>query len=121
MRESEMLWVDGKPIPKPSKFDWGLNDISASDAGRDQSATMYKMRIGQKRTISLSWPMPNKEEAKIILNAFNPEYFDVRYYDPLEGDFVTKNFYCGDRSAPVRIWTVGNQRYSEISFNIIER
>lgn len=118
---NNMLLVDGVKIKTPSTFSWGLQDVSSSDAGRTQDALMHKNRIAQKRKIDLAWAMPTPEEAHAILVAFNPEYINVTYWDPLAGGRITKTFYTGDKTAPVKIWTVNNKRYESISFNIIER
>lgn len=109
---------------EPTKIEWGLQDISASDAGRVQDAgnTMYKMRISQKRKIALSWTNPTLQEASAILRAFNPEYVYVRYIDPLDGGFSTRCFYVGDRQSPFRSITLPNGTVmSSLSFDIIER
>lgn len=116
-----MLTVDGKKIKTPSEMEWGLQDVSASNAGRTQNGQMQKLRIAQKRTLKLSWSNPSPEEVSAILKAFNPEYFNVRYFDPMQCGYVTKTFYAGDRTAPFKIWTVRNKRFSSVSFDIIER
>lgn len=116
-----MLAVNGVPIKSPSSMTIGFQDISNADAGRTQDAIMHKNLVARKRTIALSWSNPTPEEAYAILQAFYPEYFNVTYYDPLEGATVTKNFYSGDKTAPVKIWTANNKRYESISFDIIER
>jgi len=48
-----LLTVDGVVMPCPSSFEWGLQDVSASDSGRTTDALMHKNRVAQKRTISL--------------------------------------------------------------------
>lgn len=116
-----MVKVDGVAIKTPSSFTWGLQDISSSDSGRTQDAIMHKNRIAKKRKIDLVWSMPTLTDMHSILVAFDPEYVDVTYYDPLEGATITRNFYTGDKSAPVKIWTVGSKRYESLSFSIIER
>lgn len=116
-----MLLVNGVAVKDPSVFTWGLNDISASDAGRTNDLLMHKARLGQKRTISLEWAMPTPAEAAAILTAFNPEYIDVTYPDAMSNTNETRTFYVSDRSAPMQQWFIGGQRYSKISFNIIER
>jgi len=121
MAHRSMIKVDRVAIKTPSTFEWELNDVSASDAGRTSDALMHKNRVARKRKIKLSWSMPTPEEAKEILTAFAPEYFEVTYHDPLIGEVVTKTFYCGDQAAPVKRWAVGNKRYENITFNIIER
>lgn len=108
----------------PSSLEWGLQDISASDAGRVQDGgnTMYKMRLSQKRKLNITWTMPNRGQAAEILQAFNPEYFWVRYFDPMDNELQVREFYAGDRSAPFK-WVdiMGGTRLTTLSFNIIER
>lgn len=107
----------------PSSMSYGLQDISASDAGRVQDAgnTMYKNRTSQKRKLSLTWAFPTPEQASAILRMFNPEYFYVRYFDFLDGCDETREFYAGDRSAPVKRWLVGDRLCTSLSFDIVER
>ena len=116
-----MLIVDGVPIKEPSEFTYGLQDVSSSDAGRTQDSVMHKNRVAQKVKLNLAWSMPTPEETATILQAFNPEYFMVTYHDALLNATVTREFYAGDKTAPVHIWSVRNKRYTKVSFNIIER
>lgn len=118
-----MIYVGGVAVKTPSSFSWGLQDNSASDAGRVQDAndTMYKNRTSQKRKLEISWSAPTPAEAAAILQAFNPEYIMVTYPDTMSGTDQTREFYVGDRSAPYKIWTVNNKRYSQVAFNLIER
>lgn len=112
------------PIPHdPYKMEWGLQDVSTGTAGRtlDANATMHKERITQKRKISLAWRMLGEADTSKILTMFNPEYIYVSYYDAMDGRFEVRQFYVGDRSAPLkwfRTWT--GTRYEELSFDIIE-
>ena len=87
-----MMLVDGVALPTPSTFEWGMIDVSASDSGRTQDGKMHKNRIAQKRQIKLSW----------------------------SGTDETRTFYVGDRSAPIKIWTINNKRYETLSFDLIE-
>ena len=118
---NNMIRVNGKKIKTPSVFHPSLQDISAADAGRTQDSLMHKNRKSRKVKIQIAWNAPTPTEAHQILQAFKDEYFRVTYYDPWEGDTVTKTFYSGDQDAPVKIWTVNNKRYEQISFDIIER
>jgi hypothetical protein len=77
--------------------------------------------VAQKITLNLSWNGLSFAETSAIVNAFNPEYVDVTYPDPLAGKFITKKFYVGDRSAPFKIWTTNNKLMEKLSFNLIER
>lgn len=114
-----------KPISlDPSSLTWGLQDISASDAGRvqDNGNSMYKMRLSQKRKLQITWNLPTWQQASEILQAFNAEYFYVRYPDVMSGKFEIRRFYAGDRTAPfqwVQLPKMGT-RTTTLSFDIIE-
>lgn len=125
-----MIYIGESPnnllpiTPDPSAMQWGLQDISASDAGRVQNGgnTMYKMRTSQKRKLVLTWTMPTKAQAAAILQAVNPEYFYVRYEDAMTGTWRTMEAYVGDRTAPYKWFNVnGGTRFATLSFDIIER
>ena len=113
-----------RPIsPDPSALEWGLQDVSASDAGRvmDANATMYKQRLAQKRKLKCTWAQPTAAQTAAILQAVNPEYVYVRYWDAMDGQMETRCFYVSDRSAPLQyVWSNGT-RYSKITFDLIER
>lgn len=117
--------VDGNTnIPAPSSYVWKLEDISAADAGRTEDGKMHKKRIGQVVGIELSWQNITTAQAHTILNAFQPEYVDVTYIDPMVGNPLdhyrnTINFYVGNRSAPMYNSKMG--LWSNISFNLIDR
>lgn len=115
-----MLIVDGVEVPDPSEMTWGESDISSSDAGRTQDNKMHKNRTGSKVTLQLAWWNKSPEDTQKILQAFYPEYIVVKYWDARVGQ-TTKEFYSGDKSAPVKYWTVNKKRYQKISFSIIER
>lgn len=110
--------VDSASIPCPSKYEWTVNDISDSEAGRCESGLMHKNRIARKRKLELEWQNVSIATANAVLTAFAPEYVSVKCLDPLANGYVTKTFYSGDQGATsynVRInaWTV--------AFNIIEQ
>ncbi len=110
----------------PAQITWGLQDISAADAGRVQDAgnTMYKMRTSQKRKLQITWNYLTAAQASEILNAFNSEYFFVRYWDVMDNGWNIREFYAGDRSAPFKWFGLPNNkgtRYTTLSFDIIER
>jgi len=110
-------------LPAPDDWVWGLNDISASDAGRvqDEGNTMHKNRTAQKRKISVTWKNRDAATVAKILQAFNPEYVFVRYLDAMSNAYETREFYTGDKSAPLHSVHFGGAAYTALTFNIIER
>lgn len=117
------LKVNNTYVPDPSEMTWGRSRISSSDAGRDQSGTMHVGTVCFKRTLSLVWKNPTPAVISEIINAFCPENTDtvsVTYPDAATNTTVTKTFYTGDITAPVYWWKAGNERYSQVSFQITE-
>lgn len=110
----------GGEFDYPSKMKWKKSDVSGADAGRTDDTRMHKNRRAKKRTLSLGWINLSKERIHKILTAFDPEYVWVKYWDPLDGKNVTREFYTGDMEADVRWWAKGRERYSTLNFDIIE-
>jgi len=131
MSDTPMLYVGTNasqliPIqPDPATLSWGLQDISSSDSGRthDANTTMQKMRISQKRKLNITWTMLTDSQISVILKAFNPEYFYVRYWDAQDCEYQIRLFYAGDRTAPVKWFKlpIKGTRFATLSLNIIER
>lgn len=105
-------------IPTPSKYQWKLSDVSSADAGRTEDGKMHKERITSKVHLELEWQNVNDTDAAAILTAFQPQYINVKYFDYKSNDFLTKEFYVGDRS--VEAYSRA-RKMGTISFNIIER
>lgn len=106
-------------VPAPSAFEWQLEDVSKADAGRTEDGKMHKQLLIQVRRINLSWWGVDTATASQILNAFNHEYIDVEYLDPMEGGDRVSTFYVGDRKAP--LWNASMGVWENISFGIIEQ
>ena len=117
-----MITVDDVAIKCPSSYQYGLQDISSPDAGRDQGTTMHKERVGQKVKLELGWNGLTWSETSEIMRAFNPEYITIRYPDMLTGQYETKLFYTGDKEAPVKCWfgDDGHKIIETLTFNVIE-
>lgn len=111
--------VDGKYLRCPSSYQWKLQDISASDAGRTEDNKMDKKRLGQCVKLELEWKYTTIQEASEILKAFNPEYINITYLDAMDGTWKASEFYVGDRSVP--LYNSVMRRWENISFNVIER
>lgn len=106
-------------VPSPSSYQYNLNDVSSPDAGRTMDTLMHKLRLSQKVSLNLAWQNVTTTELSEILQAFNPEYLAITYLDGLQGAYVRKVFYVGDRSTPLYNNTIGV--WSNVQFNVIER
>ena len=120
--ENIVIKVGGVKLPKEvSMFKWKKSVVYAKNAGRTQDVKMHKNRIAKKRTLSLGWVNLTKTQITAILQAFDPEYVMVTYWDPLEGRDVTREFYTGDMEADVKWRAKGLERFSTLDFDVIER
>ena len=115
-----ILQVNGTYIPDPSSLQWGLQSVSDQNAGRTTDGIMHVNLIARKRKIELEWTGIDFATASEILQAVNPETFNVTYHDALTNSRVTKKFYVGDRTAMVYSYSDGYKRYQNVAFNIIE-
>lgn len=112
-------WVDNVAIKCPSSYTYKLEDVSAADAGRTEDTVMDKMRVGQLVGLELEWQNITVAECAALLQAFDPEYINVRFLDLKSGTYKTSEFYVGNRSAPIYSTKLG--LVSSLGFNIIER
>ena len=115
-----LIQVNGTYIPDPSSLQWGIQSVSDSNAGRDMNGDMHVNLITRKRKLELSWNGVDFATTSEILQAFNPETFNVTYLDAQTNTRLTKRFYVGDRTAPVHSYAEGQRWYSNVAFNIIE-
>ena len=117
--------VSGVDFRSPSAITWSVQDISSPDAGRTLDGIMHKERLavgGQKRKLKLEWNMVRYgTESSAILQAFTPEYLEVKYPDPQTGSVETKTFYTGDKELKFATWWDGSQILTNLSFSIIEQ
>lgn len=113
--------VNGTTLPDPHELSYGLQDVSKDDAGRDSSTKMWKGYIGRCRTYTLGWNNITPAEASEILTAVKPEYFNATLWDFQNGTTETREYYIGDRSSMMQIWTANNKLVGKVSFTIIER
>ena len=117
-----VFWkVNGVTMPCPSTWQWGLQDVSLGESGRTDDAVMHKNRVAQKRKIQVGYNGIKDTVATTVLQAVNPEYIDVTYYDLLDGQTETRTFYVGDRTSPFKWWYDGNHTLESLTFDLIER
>lgn len=130
---SPIRWVSSVESPSssqktyvrsPSAYQYDLQDVSESDAGRTEDGMMHKKRIGQVCKISMSWNNITTSDVSTLLKMFQPEYLYVNYLDAYTGDYRTDKFYVGDRAAPMYTnHPTGTNTYrglwSNVAFNLI--
>ena len=81
---------------------------------------MHVELLTRKIKLELSWSGIDFATASEVLQAIQPETFWVEYLDALTNTRLKKEFYVGDRTAPVHSYADGQRWYTTLSFNIIE-
>lgn len=114
-----LIIVNGVTLPTPSEYNPGLMDLSKAE--RNAVGTMIIERIATKRKIELGWPVLTGAQYSQILNAVDPVFFTVTYFDPKANGMLTGTFYCGDRQAPMMKYENGVATWKDVKFNLIER
>ena len=117
-----MVTIGGVDVPDPSSWEWTEQDVSGSDAGRDETGLMHKDTICQKASLALAWAALTPAQARTVIGALkSSEYLTVRFRDPATAADVTKTMYAGNRTAKIAQWWSGGERFSSVGCTLIEQ
>jgi hypothetical protein len=113
------LTVNSVVLPTPTDFQVGILDVSKAE--RNANGMMIIERITTKRKLQISYSFVTASDMSTILNATQPVYYDVTYFDPMTNAYRTSSFYCGDRDMGMIDFRNGVPRYKDLKFDLIER
>ena len=114
--------IDMTPYIAYQGFKWQRNDVDGPDAWRSMDSTMHRERISTKIRLDITCRPLYANEAKIVLTAIMPEYVRVTYYDPQEGQIVTKVMYSNNNPASFcHHYPSGKELWHGITFPLVER
>jgi hypothetical protein len=108
-------------LPDPSEFQFDVQDIDGSTAGRNQSGYMFRDRVAVKIKVECAWNNIKNAAAQTILNAITDQFFTVTCPDPRTGSNVSFTAYCGDRTLPAYNLRTGKWVWQNLAVNFIER
>lgn len=117
-----LVSVNGIQVPKGcSTLSITYQDTSDSDSGRSPlTGSMWKGYIGTLRTLKCSWNSLYPDHTRKILQAVKGlNRFPVQFYDPESGEYVTSDFYVGDRSTDIKTF-FRNHELIGLSLTLIE-
>lgn len=116
-----MLWLNGVLVKSPKAFQPELNDIDSEDSYRNARAELNRDRIASdKRKLNCEWGPLTQQEISTILQAIEPEFFPIKYWDPKNG-LITKTFMAGPKTAPMLIMKDGLPMWEGLKVNFIEK
>lgn len=92
--------IDNHPIPNPTSYKVGIQDLSSKESGRNLSGTMEKDVIAVKDTYECQWVRLSRSETAYLLNLVEGKSsIWFTYADPRDSNLWNSGyFYVGDRS-----------------------
>lgn len=116
---ADLITIEGLVLPAPSTYKAAQQDFTK--ILRNARGTMIGEFISRKVKIEMSWNYINESNLSAILNAVDPLFFNVTYWDEKDLIYKTDLFYKGDRNIPLLDRISDVRRYKEFAFNIIQR
>lgn len=114
-------YTDLTPYIAAQGLKWSRNDIDAENSGRDtQDGLMHRKRVSQKIRLDITCKPLLLNELNTVLNAIEPEWLSVRYYDPKSNATVTKKMYTSTVPAAFYFDDGISQYWTGIEFPLIE-
>ena len=95
------VYINEVEFPYPS-YESGLQTtITTVDSARMADGVLRAKKIGRDQSkVELTWAALTAEQWSRMLKIFKDNfYFNIRYFDMVENDWITRRFYVGDRSA----------------------
>ena len=113
--------INGTTVTQPAEVTYNRYDLDSEDSFRSLSGEMQRDRIAVKVKLECRWNALTASQMSQLLQAMDDVFFEINYFDPFEGQYVTKTFYVGDRSAPVYSIAGGKVIFKSFSANFIEK
>ena len=95
------VYINDVEFPYPSHESGLQTTVTTVDSARMADGVLRAKKIGRDQSkVELTWAALTAEEWSKMLKIFKDNfYFNIRYYDMVENDWITRRFYVGDRSA----------------------
>lgn len=117
-----ILQINGVDVAKPSEFTVTTMDLDDGESTtRTADGTLNRDRIAVKRQIELGWPALSWDAMSSLLQAMDAPFFEVKYPDPMAGEYLTKMMYVGNRPAPMAIERNGVIYWGGLKVTLTER
>ena len=85
---------------QPQEIDYIREDFDSEDTGRFMSGDMDRDRITTKIKLQCRWGYLRSDEVSEILNAIEPVFFEVQFFDFMIGEFNHTTMYAGSKEIP---------------------
>lgn len=95
------VYINDVEFPYPSHESGLQHTITTVDSARMADGVLRAKKIGRDQSkVELTWSALKAEQWSEMLKIFRDNfYFNIRYFDMVENDWITRRFYVGDRTA----------------------
>ena len=95
------VYINDVEFPYPSHESGLQTTITTVDSARMADGVLRAKKIGRDQSkVELTWAALTAEQWSKMLKIFKDNfYFNIRYFDMVENDWITRRFYVGDRTA----------------------
>ncbi|MTP73996.1 hypothetical protein GMB70_14370 [Turicibacter sanguinis] len=125
MSRYDLLRVNGNKIPTPSVLSYTRSALDDGEGTyRDIDGDLIRSRVRDDLIkLELTWYSASLTVATVagLLQAFDDTFFEVEYFDPHDGEHVTKEFYVGDRTGTMYSFIDGKPVFKDIRFNLVSK
>ncbi len=117
------LKINGVKVAEyPKEFSVTILDIDNGESTtRTADGILNRDRITTKRQIDMSWGILEWSKLASILQSMANTFFEVYFPDPMEGRYITKTFYVGNRPSPVAVSSNGKILWNGVKVTLTER
>ena len=118
-----LIKINGTEIAAyPTEFSVTPLDLDNADSTtRTAYGTLNRDRIAVKRQIEMTWGVLEWPTISSLLQSMSGVFFDLYYPDPMEGDYVTRTFYVGNRPTPFALNKNGTILWSGLKVTLTQK
>lgn len=113
--------VNCLPFVDDEGFQWGRNDIESPDAGRTMDGVMHRGRVAINKRLDITCRPLTSAESQTLLNLIKPEFVEVEYTDPMDGQIIATMY---SNNVPATIMSIdedGNPMWKGIKFPLVQK
>jgi len=114
------LKINNKLIRQPDEgLAYEFETTYSEDSGRDEDGSLHETDLFTVERFGYTASWLTADEMKTILQEIVGKRFTMYYLSPYFGTWRTDTFYVGKGSLSIGSWVESEERYTELTFNIV--
>ena len=114
-----LITVNGVAYPDPDSYKPSIEPLGEWE--RNANGDLVGDLIAYKAKLTMTWGVLDGEKFMLLLNAKNPFFVTVRYFDPRVNGYSTGEFYASPKSGELALRTPTQTFWKGVAFNLVER